>query len=251
MVRIASHRGGTLEFGDSTLLGFTKTAAMDLEEVEFDVHPTSDGAFVVHHDTTLDATTDTCGVISEMTLAAVKAATIRYSSGSNPLTLEELCDLYVESRVNFRCEMKLDHAGQPYRDFVKGVVTVLHRRSMLGRTVFSSFAVDYLDEVGKVADASSRLWLVSPSVLQQLGASTVIEIAKSHNIPEVGLHIDTASEELRDLFVAESIQFGCWAAHTKEQIKKALSLNVKVFTTDRPTLAIALRKNLRETTCRS
>lgn len=39
MTRIASHRGGTLEFGDSTPHGFTATAAMALEEVEFDLSP--------------------------------------------------------------------------------------------------------------------------------------------------------------------------------------------------------------------
>ena len=36
MTRIASHRGGTLEFGDSTPQGFAATAKMPLEEVEFD-----------------------------------------------------------------------------------------------------------------------------------------------------------------------------------------------------------------------
>ena len=58
MTHIASHRGGTLEFGDSTPRGFSATALMALEEVEFDVHPTVDGAIIVHHDATLDATTD-------------------------------------------------------------------------------------------------------------------------------------------------------------------------------------------------
>lgn len=57
-------------------LGFAATARMAVEEIEFDLHPTADGAIVVHHDATLDRTTDTRGVIAAMTLAEVKRARI-------------------------------------------------------------------------------------------------------------------------------------------------------------------------------
>lgn len=240
MTRIASHRGGTLEFGDSTPQGFAATAGMALEEVEFDVHPTADGAIVVHHDPTLDATTDSSGTIAELTLAAIKCATIRYGAGANPLTLEELCALYARSHVGFRCEIKPGIDGMPYGDFVPRVVSVLAQHGMLERTAFSSFLVRSLDELAR-ATARPRLWLVSSPVLRQLGAETVIEVAKAHGIPEVGVHIDTADVALQELFVSAGIDFGCWAAHRREQIDKALSLQVKVFTTDRPTLAIARR----------
>ncbi len=244
MVRIASHRGGTLEFGDSTLQGFSRTALMDLEEVEFDVHPTADEAIIVHHDPTLDATTDLKGVIAQKTLADIRKATIRYGAGSNPLTLEELCGLYQNSHVDFRCEIKPDIWGMPYIGFVSRVVSVLHRHGMLKRTTFSSFLVSSLDEIAQITDRP-RLWLVSTSVLRQIGPEAVIDIALSHNIPEVGLHIDAADEVLKAIFSRAGIDFGCWGAHAREQIEKALQLGVKVFTTDRPTLAMSMRQAFR------
>jgi glycerophosphoryl diester phosphodiesterase len=244
MTRIASHRGGTLEFGDSTPQGFSATARMALEEVEFDVHPTIDGAIVVHHDPTLDATTDTSGTIAGMTLKEVKAASIRYGAGAHPMTLEELCALYTGSQVNFRCEIKPGPDGIPYEDFVPKVISVLKRYSMLERTIFSSFLVRSLDDLARSTDRP-RLWLVSPPILRQLGIETVIEVAKTHNIPEIGVHIDTADLILMKTVQAAKLEFGCWAAHTREQIEKALTLGVKVFTTDRPTLAIAIRENHR------
>lgn len=131
MTRIASHRGVPLEFGDSTPVGFTATARMALEEVEFDVHPTADGAIVVHHDPTLDATTDTTGAIIDLTLKEVKAATIRYSAGGHPMTLEELCAIYKDSAVDFRCEIKPNADGIAYDGFVERVVATLNRCSML------------------------------------------------------------------------------------------------------------------------
>ena len=68
MTRIASHRGGTLEFGDSTPRGFSATAQMAVEEVEFDVHPTIDGVIMVHHDATLEGTTDRSGALPRVAL---------------------------------------------------------------------------------------------------------------------------------------------------------------------------------------
>ncbi|KQV84424.1 glycerophosphodiester phosphodiesterase family protein [Rhizobium sp. Root1220] len=241
MTRIASHRGGTLEFGDSTPQGFAATARMRLDEVEFDVHPTSDGNIVVHHDATLDATTDMCGAIASMTLDQVRQATIKYSSGGHPLTLDELCALYSDSHVNLRCEIKPSVDGLPYQGFVRQVVSLLERQSMLERTTFSSFLVESIDDLSKATDRP-LLWLVSPPVLKQIGPRGIVELCKLHDIPEIGVHIDTADKELTKFVTEAGLHFGCWAAHTRDQIQKALELGTKVFTTDRPSLAIAVRE---------
>lgn len=243
MTRIASHRGGTLEFGDSTPQGFSATARMNVEEVEFDVHPTSDGAIVVHHDATLDATTDTSGTIAQMTLAEVRAATIRYSAGGHPLTLDELCSIYTGSNVDFRCEIKPGVDGLPYDRFVDRVIAVLRHGNMLERTTFSSFLIPSMDTLLQSTDRPS-LWLVSPPVLRQLGQDAVLELAMAHGIKEIGVHIDTADAALQSCVTAAGLDFGCWAAHSACQIKKAFSLGVKVFTTDRPTLAMDIREKL-------
>jgi glycerophosphoryl diester phosphodiesterase len=114
---------------------------------------------------------------------------------------------------------------------------------MLGRTTFSSFLIASLDELA-IATDRSRLWLVSPPVLRQLGPGAVAELARSHDIPEIGVHIDYADEDIMATAQAAGLAFGCWAAHSAEQIEKALNLRVKVFTTDRPSLAITLRNRM-------
>ena len=74
----------------------------------------------------------------------------------------------------------------------------------------------------------------------------MIELALSHGIRELGVHIDYADTGLMAAVQAAGLDFGCWAAHSTEQIEKALTLRVKVFTTDRPSLAITLRNRLTE-----
>ncbi|MBU2935163.1 MULTISPECIES: glycerophosphodiester phosphodiesterase family protein [Pacificibacter] len=241
MTRIASHRGGTLEYGDSTPFGFRATASLPLEEVEFDLHPSKDGAIMVHHDPTLDRTTDRTGALNALTEAEIRAATIDYGIDEHPISLKELCALYQQSSVNFRCEFKPDRNGAPYENFVPKVITELSHNAMLERTVFSSFLIANLDEI-KRHTARPCLWLVSPAVQKQLGVATVIDVAKQHDIPEIGLNIDHVSEDVMMQVTDAGLNFGCWAAHTEPQIRKALALRAKVFTTDRPNLAIAVRK---------
>ncbi|WP_179959498.1 glycerophosphodiester phosphodiesterase family protein [Pannonibacter tanglangensis] len=250
MTRIASHRGGTLEFGDSTPQGFAATARMAVDEVEFDVHPTADGAIIVHHDATLDRTTDRSGAIAGLTLAEVREARINYGAGGCPLTLEELCSLYAGSPVALRCEIKPDDTGTPYPDFVPRVVALLDQQGLLSRTTFTSFLLDSLDTLAEVT-TRPRLWLVSPAVLRQLGVRTVIALARQRQIPELGVHIDTADAALMAAVTDAGLAFGCWAAHDAAQITRAFDLGVKVFTTDRPSLALALRDRDRDARARA
>lgn len=240
MTRIASHRGGTLEFGDSTPQGFAATAKLPVEEVEFDLHPTADGAIIVHHDPTLDRATDTQGAIADLPEAIVRGAVIDYGFGGHPLTLAELCAIYRDSAVDFRCEFKPDAQGRPYRDFIPGVLDALEAEGMLARTTFSSFLIETQDALARLSDRP-RLWLVSPPVLRQLGEAGVIEIAQAHGIPEISVLVDCADGELQAKALDAGVEFGCFGAHTTAQIDKALSLGVKVFTTDRPSLALARR----------
>lgn len=239
--RIASHRGGTLEYGDSTPAGFAATAGMPLEEVEFDLHPTSDGAIIVHHDTTLDRTTDRTGVIAELTEAEVCRATINGSGGAHPLTLAALCAIFRDSAVDFRCEIKPGPDRQPYAGFVPQVLAALQAEAMLHRTTFSSFLIATLDDLAQATDRPG-LWLVSPPVLHQLGPAAVIELARAHQVPEIGVHVDTADAGLMGRVLDAGLGFGVWAAHSAVQIDQVLDLGVKVFTTDRPSLAIARRR---------
>ncbi|WP_193336241.1 glycerophosphodiester phosphodiesterase family protein [Devosia beringensis] len=240
MTRIAAHRGGTLEYGDSTPQGFAATATMALEQVEFDVHPTSDGATIVHHDATLDRTTDRTGAIAALTEAEVRAATINFGAGAHPLTLAELCAVFRPSPVDLRCEIKPDEHGRPYTNFVPRVIATLGEQAMLERTTFTSFLLETLDELAPLT-MQPRLWLVSPPVLRQLGIGAVIELAQARSIGEIGLHVDDADRTVKTALEQAGLIFGCWAAHSVEQMEKALALEAHVFTTDRPSLAIEVR----------
>jgi len=65
-------------FLENTLASMQAAFAAGADIVELDVHPTTDGAFAVFHDWTLDCRTDGKGVTREHTLADLKALDLGY-----------------------------------------------------------------------------------------------------------------------------------------------------------------------------
>jgi glycerophosphoryl diester phosphodiesterase len=63
---------------ENTIAGFAAAFATGADMVEFDVHPTTDGHFVVFHDWTLDCRTDGHGITRDHSLAELKALDIGY-----------------------------------------------------------------------------------------------------------------------------------------------------------------------------
>src|SRR3954451_8879478 len=74
--RAYAHRGwhiDELAGLESTLAAFHRALKEGFGYLELDVHATADGAVVVHHDATLDRTTDGHGLIGELPAAEVAA----------------------------------------------------------------------------------------------------------------------------------------------------------------------------------
>lgn len=103
--RAYAHRGwhtGELTGLENTLAAFHRAADEGFSYLEMDVHVAADGAVVVHHDPTLDRTTDGVGAIRELPAAAVVEARV---GGREPVPL--LADVLAElPRMRITIEVK-------------------------------------------------------------------------------------------------------------------------------------------------
>lgn len=63
--RIVGHRGACLLAPENTLASLEVAISMGIEVVEFDIHTSRDGVLYVHHDDTLDRTTNGSGAIAD------------------------------------------------------------------------------------------------------------------------------------------------------------------------------------------
>jgi len=64
---VFAHRGGAALRPENTLLAFDHGMSLGADGLEFDVHLSRDGTVVVHHDTTLERTTNGHGPIAALT----------------------------------------------------------------------------------------------------------------------------------------------------------------------------------------
>jgi glycerophosphoryl diester phosphodiesterase len=65
--QVFAHRGGSLLRPENTLLAFDHGMSLGADGLEFDVHLSRDGVVVVHHDVTLDRTTNGRGPLAAQT----------------------------------------------------------------------------------------------------------------------------------------------------------------------------------------
>jgi glycerophosphoryl diester phosphodiesterase len=69
---VVGHRGNRAHAPENTIESFAQAVAAGADAIEFDVHISADGIPVVHHDPTLNRTTDGSGEIGRMPLAELR-----------------------------------------------------------------------------------------------------------------------------------------------------------------------------------
>lgn len=241
--QIASHRGGTLVWGENSRRAFEHTLRLSVELVEFDVHPTRDGIVVVHHDATLDRTTDMSGPVNAKTWQQISQGSVNFSGGQRMMTLEELCELYQGSDIVLRVEIKADINKVPYCGLVDEVLSIVEKTAMEKQTIISSFNCEVLSELATKKPELTTIWLVQQDMPQLLGCGYMVKLARLMSVDEISVHVSKLNAEHQDMVTINGFKYGCYGAHNADLIQTALEFGVHAFTTDRPDLAIKLRDN--------
>lgn len=239
--QIASHRGGALVWPENSPTAFRNTCKLDVEQVEFDVHPTTDGRLAVIHDATLDRTTDGAGPVAVHSFAALQRFSLKGTQGERILALEDVIEIFRPTPITLRLEIKPDHERRPYPQTPRMVIEVLKAKGVLDRTVVTSFQIETLTELRRHGEPQGTIWLVVPQVLTDIGLDSVIAVARAHGVGALSLNQAVLDSAMLVAVRAAGLGIGGWAAHDDEPIRKMLRLGVDVFTSDRPDRAVALR----------
>jgi glycerophosphoryl diester phosphodiesterase len=127
---VIARRGDAQRAPENTLPAFESAISRGADGIELDVHPTRDGALIVHHFYGLGSSDDGQGLVSEHTLAELKALDAgswfdpRFAGQPKP-TLGEVLALCA-GRVRLEVDMK----GSSLR-FLRQVVAELERFDLL------------------------------------------------------------------------------------------------------------------------
>jgi glycerophosphoryl diester phosphodiesterase len=242
MTLIASHRGGALLWPENSRISFENTANLPVEQVEFDVHPTRDGKLVVIHDDTLDRTTDGRGPVAARDWAELSRLVLKGTGGQRMLLLDEVIEIFRPTQIVMRLEIKCGPDRTPYPGHAVKVAEALRQARVLDRSVFTSFQLDTVCEAAAHARPSNHVWLVLPQVQTDIGLGNVMASAKAAGVPMLGLRQNMLTAGIVSAVRAAGLGIGGWACNDAEAIARLLSLGVDVFTTDRPDLALELRR---------
>ncbi|GLX01384.1 glycerophosphodiester phosphodiesterase family protein [Microtetraspora sp. NBRC 16547] len=162
--RLASHRGyGT----ENTLAAFASALDAGSEQVEFDVHFTSDHQPVLMHDATVDRTTTGTGRVADMTLAEFRA--LRTANGERPPTLAAALRLVRDRGGRAMVELKEVPDAEDVRE-LREIYTLLNARRWASMTSFIPAA---LRAVGSIGAARGLLSSSALSVSAAKGFSFV------------------------------------------------------------------------------
>ncbi len=244
MVRtaIASHRGGAGTWPENSITAFRKTASLDLEFVEFDLHPSRDGELVVHHDPVLERTTSGTGAVRDLDWADLARLTVNGSDGEPIPRLADVVAIFADTPIRLRVEIKPDPARRPYPGFEAQVADALAGHGVLENATVSSFAIDILDRFRRHGTAENLVWLIHTRVLASLGGiAPLAAVAREHGVSELAIRADDLDADRMAEGRDAGVAIGAFHANTEAQITKVLDLGVTAFTSDYPECAIALR----------
>ncbi|SDJ20859.1 glycerophosphodiester phosphodiesterase [Paenibacillus naphthalenovorans] len=165
---IIAHRGASGYAPENTIAAFELAIDQNADGMELDVHLTKDGEVVICHDDDVKRTTNSQGLIKDMTLEELR----RLDAGSwygesfrgiTIPTLQEFMALAADTHMLINLEIK----NLPY--YHKGIeqklIRSVHEHDMLDRVVISSFDHYALAETARLEPAMKLGVLFSTRVI--------------------------------------------------------------------------------------
>lgn len=225
---LMAHRGNSAVAPENTLAAFGQALDTPSQWIELDVHLTADGEVVVMHDATVDRTTNSGGVIAEMTLTQLKALDAgswfgsQYTNQRVP-TLAEVVNL-VEDRIRLNVEIKSSADPESSRK----VVEILRHGGVLEQSMISSFGLQAVLEVREHWD--------SPNLALITGKAEDLAIAIEHKLQFFNVHYQAVDEGLIAKAHEAGVGVCVWTMDDPAQWPKFAGLGVDIICTNAPHL---------------
>jgi len=245
---VFAHRGGAALAPENTLAAFETGLALGADGIELDVCVSRDGIVVVHHDRTLDRTTDRTGDVAALdaqALARVDAGHRFGSDGHHPFRgqgvgiprLDDVLTRFRDCRVII--EMKINSS-----EFAAAVVEVVRRADAIDRVCLGSFGRRGLRHVRTAAPAlatSAAREEVRWALYRSWCRWPVSGPAYSgYQIPERAEATRVVSPRfVRDAHTA-GLGVQVWTVDTETAARRLLSWGVDGLITDRPDVMVPL-----------
>ena len=242
MLKIYAHRGNQAQAVENSLTAFQDAVTAGADGIECDLHLTADGALLVIHDEQLDRTTDSQGEISDLSLAQIKAARLRFPDGrvspDRVPTLPELLNLLRDLGFKGRLNLELKTDQKDYPGIEAAVLATVEELAPDFDIVYSSFNWYTLQRLKTLAPGAKIAALVEETLLPYLSHLPGLE--------PTAIHLDRQlfqDEDLRANFKQWPIRL--WTVNDPADWAHYTSLSqdghLEAIMTDTPAAALVIR----------
>jgi glycerophosphoryl diester phosphodiesterase len=243
-----AHRGGGGLAPENTFAAFDAGLAHGADGIELDVHLSRDGVVVVHHDATVDRTTDRSGAIGDFTAADLERVDAGYQfsrdatfpfrgQGIGVPTLAAVLARYRDTRVII--EMKQDEPA-----LARATVRIVREAGAVDRVCLGAFGWRVLRTARAlepdIASGASKLEVRWALWRSRIGWPIRRAGYHGYQVPEISRGRRVVSPR----FVAHAREAGLpvqvWTVDRVEDARRLLGWNVDALITDRPDVIVPL-----------
>jgi len=222
MTTIYAHRGCTLDAVENTLAAMAAAVALGCDGVELDVHRTSDGVIVVHHDPTLADGR----VIAELTVSEL------------PDLVPTLLQVFeVLGDLECNVELKSDPSDPAYDRTDRYAAAVLQAVAEAGaqdRVIYSSFDKATAEHVVRLDPTTKVGWLVPVgAVLEDL-----IDEAVDAGFCAIHPFVWSVTNDSLEAAHRAGLAINTWTVNGEADLLAMTALGVDCIITDRPDLGL-------------
>ncbi|MGI8641480.1 MAG: glycerophosphodiester phosphodiesterase [Pyrinomonadaceae bacterium] len=244
-VLVFAHRGGGGLIPENTLEAFIYSARMGVDVLELDVHLTADGTLVVHHDASVDRTTDGRGRVNELTLETIKKLDAGYifstdggqtfpfrGKGVSVPTLREIFDALPE--MTFNIEPK-----QHTPSIIAPLCSLIRERKMTDKTIVGSFNQTTIDDFRRMCPEVATS--ASPSEVSRFLALSKAGLAESYSPPMQALQVpenlgslQVVSKDFVEAAHRRNLKVHVWTINETADMQRLIEMGVDGIMTDYP-----------------
>ncbi len=237
---IFAHRGASAHAPENTIASFELALTLQADAIELDVKLSADGHVIVHHDVTVDRTTNGKGKIKDLSLAALKELDAGSSfsekfKGERIPTLEDVFDA-VGKRTFINVE--LTNYKTPNDQLVEAVCMLIKKHQMQKRVIFSSFFASNLSKARSYLPEVPRGLLALNGLLGAWARSFGFVFGKYQ-----ALHpflTDMTQQEVARVHRLNR-RIHVWTVNKEEDMRRLFGWDVDGIFTDDPQLALRVR----------
>ncbi len=222
-----AHRGLSGYEKENTIPAFIAAGCRSFYGIECDIHPTSDGKFVVFHDDDTARISPINIKIEETTLEELKKVPLYDVKNEKVVpyytipTLEE----YLEVCIRYQKQCIIEFKNVFKEEDIKKVIAIIKEYNYLDKVIFISFYIENLEIVKRYLPNQRAQFLSSKY------DETVLDLLIKYNV-DFDVHHSALNKRIVDELHHKGIKVNCWTVNEKKRVLELIDMGVDFITTN-------------------